>query len=196
MKTKEKTQKTANPEEALNNGKFVAVCFFRTGGWFGNLIAWLQTLLGYSWEDPTHVGIWYKGFLYEMTAAGFDKRSLLLDTVVSASYHVSYLFDFDDSDEFETLEEELETCYREQWYFSVVNCVCYCFRVLVLHWNRPFRFFIPGNFSTVFQVPFSKSIYFSPPSSCTSPVWNVFDRVNKPWDIFTPAALLRELKQK
>jgi hypothetical protein len=198
-KTKEATDNPSTSDSVINNGSFVAVCFFRPKGNYSLFIAWLQTLLGYSWEDPTHVGIWYKGCLYEMTADGFDKRTILLETVVKASAHVSYLFDYGYDEEFDSLEEELATCHREQWLFSVVDCIWYCFRVLVLNWNRPLRFFMPGDFttvfSTVFKVPNSKSLYFAPPASCTSPVWNTFDRVDKTWDIFTPAALLRELQK-
>jgi hypothetical protein len=176
------------PESNVN---FVAVAFFRPKGWFTTLVAVLQWLLGYSFKAPTHVGIYYNGNLYEMTAAGTECREVSFVAVQELALHTSYFFCSDD--EMEAIEEEVGQALLEDWYMSLPVCIWYCVRVLIFNFSKPVRLFAPAPYASVHRIPCSKAIYYTPPSSCTCFAWNNLDTVVRSWDIFTPASLYKAL---
>jgi hypothetical protein len=185
---KPQPQASSAPANPVN---FVTVAFFRPKGWYTTLVAGLQWLLGYSFNAPTHVGIHFRGNLYEMTAAGTECREVTFAALQQVASHTSYFFCSDD--EIEALEDELGQALLQDWYLDLWGCICYCFKVLVLHHNRHIRLFAPAPYGSVEPIPSSHSLIYAPPSSCTCFVWNNLDNIIHRWDIFSPASLFKAL---
>lgn len=175
----------------LDRDDVAVVFFFQPTDTFGKVVQWLQSLLGFTKDSPSHVGIYYKKKLFELTADGTSARecSALTLQMLCSSSHFVYLGD----DQIMQLNALVDEALEYEWRFDLVATIWYCFRIVVLNRGRKLVF-NAADYNTVFKVDSTKATSFTPPLSCTTFVWNTLD-LPFDWRIFCPAALKQALEE-
>lgn len=186
---------TSNSLPSLSSSEqstWMTIYFFRPTSPFGWLVQALQWLLGAPWSAPTHVAIGYKGKLIQLFTDGISVEE---DT--GAAYrlcHSHYSIELDNEESIMLLSMVTAFTHLEV-FFSLPEAIYWCWRVLTHRNKKYLEYNDEISYGELQAVSSGRRVFFSPPVSCTSFVWQpLADRLPIDWRVFAPAFLEQALE--